>query len=92
MNPSQDLVAEWIADRGLKLSIDETEAIILTIKRGNWISKFFLKGALLQPKEHIRYMGIELSKKWGFSSESGMRSNKGYEDSYTAFKINAKCR
>lgn len=53
-------------DRNLKLSTSKTEAIMLTTKRGYQLPKLFLDDTLLQFKEHIRYLGMELSRKLGF--------------------------
>lgn len=51
---------------GLTLSVGKTEAIMLTTKRGYTSPRFFLEGALLQLKEHVRYLGVKLCKKLSF--------------------------
>lgn len=52
MNPSLDLVAKWMNDRDLRLSIAKIEAIMMITKRGYQTLKFFLEDTLLQPKDH----------------------------------------
>lgn len=80
MNPSLNLVAGWMANMGLTLSVSKTEAIMLTTKRGYTVPRFFLEGELIQPKEHVRYLGVELCKKLGFgkhlkcAAEKAMRT------------------
>jgi len=66
MNQTLDLVAKWMVNIGLTLSVGNTEAIMLTTKRGYTYPRFILEGALLQPKEHVRYLGVELSNKLRF--------------------------
>lgn len=66
MNPALAMVARWMSGRSLKLSVSKTEAIMLTTKRGYQPPRFFLDNTQLQMKEHIRYLGVELSKKLGF--------------------------
>lgn len=66
MNSSLNVVAEWMTEMGLSLSVNKTEAIMLTTKRGYQTPRFFLENVQLQLKEQIRYLGIELSRKVGF--------------------------
>lgn len=55
-----------MSGRSQKLSIGKTEAIMLTTKRGYQLPRFILDNTQLQLKEHIRYLGVELSRKLGF--------------------------
>jgi hypothetical protein len=61
MNQALDLVARWMASRSFILSVGKTEAIMLKSKRGYTTPRFLLENTLLSLKEHIRYLGIELS-------------------------------
>lgn len=66
MNPSLDAVSRWMAKTGLTLSVSKTEAIMLTTKRGYVEPRFYLEGEMLQLKEHVRYLGVEMCRKLGF--------------------------
>lgn len=66
MNPSLDAVSRWMSKTGLTLSVSKTEAIMLTTKRGYTQPRFYLEGEMLQLKEHVRYLGVEMCRKLGF--------------------------
>lgn len=76
MNQSLDLVARWMAGRGLTLSVAKTEAIMMTTKRGYTKPSFFLENTQLILKEHVRYLGVELSNKIGFGKHLECASDK----------------
>lgn len=50
------------------MSIAKIEASMMTTKRGYQTPRFFLEGTLLHLKEHLRYLGVELSRKGGSES------------------------
>jgi len=66
INQSLNTVSVWMADKGLELSISKTLAIMLTSKRGYVEPRFFLEGERIKFEEHIRYLGVELSRILGF--------------------------
>lgn len=55
-----------MADKGFELLISKTLAIMLTSKRGYVEPRFFLEGKRIKFEEHIRYLGVELSRILGF--------------------------
>lgn len=66
MNSSLDVVSRWMSKTGLALSVRNTEAIMLTTISGYTQPRFYLEGGMLQLKEHVRYLGVELSRILGF--------------------------
>ncbi|KAL4085327.1 hypothetical protein QTP88_027186 [Uroleucon formosanum] len=58
--------SEWLEENGLQLSINKTEAVILTTKRGYNHPEFMLKGINIDIKKQIRYLGVELNHVWGY--------------------------
>lgn len=65
-NEALSSVAEWMEENGLKLSASKTEAVMLTSKRGYSAPSFILNGERITPKDHLRYLGVELCKTLGF--------------------------
>ncbi|CAI6368752.1 unnamed protein product [Macrosiphum euphorbiae] len=57
---NMNAVSRWMAKSGLTLSVSKTEAIMLTTKRGYTQPRFFLEGEMLQLKDHVRYLGVEV--------------------------------
>lgn len=59
-------VAGWMEQNGLTLAAHKTEAVILTTKRGYEKPSFTLNGATVEPKEQLKYLGVEISRRLGF--------------------------
>lgn len=66
MNNVLETVSEWMDEKGLKLSVQKTEAVVLTSKRGYTQPNFRLRGEGVQIKEQVTYLGVELNKALGF--------------------------
>ncbi|KAF0747276.1 Uncharacterized protein FWK35_00018111 [Aphis craccivora] len=66
MNTSLDAVSRWMSKTSLTLSVSKTKAIMLTTKRGYTQPRFYLEDEMLQLKEHVRYLGVELCRVLGF--------------------------
>lgn len=66
MNNALESVSEWMDEKGLKLSVQKTEAIMLTSKRGYAEPTFWLRGEGIQVKDQITYLGVKLCKTLGF--------------------------
>lgn len=60
------IVADWMEDNGLELSVHKTEVIVLTNKRCYIKSSFIIKNVCIQSQEQLRYMGVELYRILGF--------------------------
>lgn len=67
-NRALKAVADWMEENSLKLSINKTEAVMLTSKRGYVVPIFNLNGQRLEPKRQLRYLGVEMSKELGFKA------------------------
>lgn len=65
-NRALEVVADWMDDNSLDLSVEKTEAIVLTNKRGFVKPNFKMKDFCIQPQEQLRYLGVELHRKLGF--------------------------
>lgn len=76
MNSALAAVADWMMENGLKLSVHKTEAVMLTSKRGYEKPSFTINGESVQFKNHIRYLGVELSKSMGFKTHIQIASAK----------------
>jgi len=59
-------VSEWISRNGLTLAAHKTEAVMLTTKRGYGAPTFIVDGVTVEPKENLKYLGVELSRKLGY--------------------------
>uniref|UniRef100_A0A2S2P488 Reverse transcriptase domain-containing protein n=1 Tax=Schizaphis graminum TaxID=13262 RepID=A0A2S2P488_SCHGA len=66
MNTILERVANWMDANGLKLSIQKTEAIMQTSKRGYENPIFVIRGVPIQLKEQMRYLGVQLSRALGY--------------------------
>jgi hypothetical protein len=66
MNNTLSLISEWMNIDGLTISISKTVAMVMTSKRRYRRPKFALLGETLELKDHISYLGVELSSKIGF--------------------------
>jgi len=67
-NEALEKVSTWMKANDLKLAVDKTECVMLTKKRGYKEPIFTLNGNIVQPKESLRYLEIELSKKLGYGT------------------------
>jgi len=67
-NEALEKVSIWMKTNDLKLAVDKTECVMITKKRGYGEPRFTLNGTIVQPKESLRYLGIELSKKLGYGT------------------------
>ncbi|KAE9544045.1 hypothetical protein AGLY_001734 [Aphis glycines] len=92
MNLSLDVVEKWMANLGLRLLVTKTKEIMLITKRVYQTPVFFLESIEFHPKEHIRYLRIELRKKIRVRQTSRVCSCKGHENDFFAGKTNAKYR
>jgi len=59
-------VSEWLKEKGLKLLINKTEAVILTTKRGYDQPEFMLNGINIDIKEQISYLRLEVNRVLSF--------------------------
>lgn len=66
-NGALEAVADWMRKNGLELSAHKTEAIILTNKRAYQKPTFILNDFQIEIQEQMRYLGVELHRKLGFS-------------------------
>lgn len=67
-NKALDVIAKWMDNMGLTLSVNKTEAVILTTKRGYDNPHFILRGVQIAIQDHIRYLGVELHRVLGFKA------------------------
>jgi len=92
INQSLDVVARWMVNIDFMLSVSKTRAIMLTTKHGYMQPNFFLEGELLQPKDHICYLGVELCIKLGFWQALGVGGGQGHENNHFAVVAYAEYR
>lgn len=76
VNPALVMVAEWMAENGLSVSVAKTKAIMLTSKRGYRRPGLILQGTQLALSDHIRYLGVELSSNLGFRRHIQVASDR----------------
>jgi len=62
------LIADWMRDNNLSLSTTKTVAVMQTTKRGDDLPTFHIDGTPIEIKDHIRYLGVELSRKRGYKT------------------------
>lgn len=67
-NNALSAVSDWMGEKGLRLSAQKTEAVVLTNKRKYDEPSFLLDGVIITPVEELRYLGVELSRKLGFKA------------------------
>lgn len=72
-------IASWMEDKGLALAAHKTEAVVMTTKRGYEQPSFVLNGVTLNPKEKLKYLGMELSTRLGYRDHLNS-SNQGQRD------------
>lgn len=65
-NRALEAVARWMLNNGLTLAVYKTEAVMLTTKRGYDIPSIKLNGSTVALKEHLKYLGVELSRNLGY--------------------------
>jgi len=75
-NRALSVVAEWMYDKNLCLAAHKTEAGILTTKRGYGKPVFTVNGLIVDPKESLRYLGVELGRKLGFKQHIDIAAAK----------------
>lgn len=61
-------VVRWMADTGLTLSADKSEAVILTSKRGYAPPAFVINGVSIRTGESVKYLGVLLHKTLGYKA------------------------
>lgn len=61
-------VSKWMEANGLRRSLQKTEAVILTSKRGYVEPCFTLNTDVIRPKERLKYLGVKLSRSLGFKA------------------------
>ncbi|KAL4125997.1 hypothetical protein QTP88_010229 [Uroleucon formosanum] len=71
-----DMVAGWMDGHGLTISSEKSSAIMLTTKRGYTKPMFTFKGVQIELREHVRYLGVELSSVLGFRKHIETTSEK----------------
>jgi len=76
VNPALALVAEWVDNNGLSISVAKTQSIMLTSKRAYRKPDFWLQGTRLKLSDHVRYLSMELSSSLGFKTHLSMASDK----------------
>ncbi|KAL4085221.1 hypothetical protein QTP88_027080 [Uroleucon formosanum] len=81
--------SEWLEENGLQLSINKTEAVILTTKRGYNHPEFMLKGINIDIKKQIRYLGVELNHVWGYGKHIGKAAAKASSTASNLVRIMA---
>jgi len=69
-------IARWMDRNGLTLASQKTEAVMLTNKRGYEAPTFTVNGITIEPKECLKYLGLELCRKLGFGHHIRMVSAK----------------
>lgn len=67
-NEALDKISDWMKENDLRLAADKTECVMLTKKRGYREPVFKINNIRVEPKEKLKYLGIELSKKHGYGS------------------------
>jgi len=60
----------------LSLSVEKTEAIILTIKRGYAMPEFKIRDSSIHIKDQIKYLGVELHRVLGFRAHLGTAASR----------------
>lgn len=76
MNQALSKVSTWMEENNLNLSVQKSVAVILTNKQGYEEPRFVLNGVEIKPSEHIRYLGVELSRRRGFRTHLEMAAAK----------------
>jgi len=70
------MVADWMLYQGLTISNSKPAAIMLTTKRVYVKPVFRIDNVVIELKDSIRYLGIELSSVLGFRKHIEEASNK----------------
>lgn len=65
-NRAQATVVDWMQSNGLELSAHKTETIVLTNKRAYQKPTFVIDNFQIQPREQMRYLGVQLHQVLGF--------------------------
>jgi len=86
-NNAPAAVTEWMDRAELSLSVEKTEAIILTNKRGYERPDFRIRGTSIEIKDQIRYLGIELHRVLGFRAHIEAAASKALSTSQALSKI-----
>lgn len=68
VNEALERVATWMEENDLKLAVDKTECVMLTKKRDYREPAFTISDIRAEPKDSLRYLGIEFSKKLGYGT------------------------
>jgi len=80
-------VTEWMDRAELSLSVEKTEAIILTNKRGYERPDFKIRGTSIKIKDQIRYLGMELHRILGFRAHIETAASKALSTAQALSKI-----
>jgi len=76
INFTLGMVGEWMRSNGLNISVSKTVAMMMTSKRRYRRPQFILLNEILELKDHIRYLGIELSSKLSFIEHMKLAGEK----------------
>jgi len=82
-----EVVAVWMDDNGLELTLKKTETIVLTSKRAYVKPNFTLKNFRLQPQEQVQYLGVELHRALGFKQHIETAAAKAQSTALTLSRL-----
>ncbi|KAG5879613.1 hypothetical protein JTB14_018800 [Gonioctena quinquepunctata] len=72
INEGINMVARWATAQGLELASSKTKATILKAPRKREGITFTCSQELIEPKKHLKYLGITLSTKGGFGQHTNV--------------------
>lgn len=87
INPVLEAVAEWMNTNGLQLAPAKTEAIVLTRKNLYNDPELIVEGHLIQAKQSMRYLGVELDTRLMFTKHVQQASSKASKSALTIERL-----
>ena len=76
-NKAIEIILKWLEERELEVAAEKTEAVLLIgRKRVNTKISFVVKGQEIEPKEHIKYLGVHMDKRLCFLHHISEAFNK----------------
>jgi len=76
LEESFDTINKWMADHGLSLAADKTEAIVFTKKRVRNQITVSCDGHKIDSKPNVRYLGVQVDQKLGFAAHAEIVSKR----------------
>nr|XP_034825592.1 uncharacterized protein LOC117983215 [Maniola hyperantus] len=86
-NTALDRINTWMQKRQLALAPEKTEAIVFSGRRRIDPINFWIQGARVTPKEHVKYLGIWLDKSLKYKKHIEEVANKAQKLTEALYRL-----